>query len=91
MVGEGDTLEVNLLENKDDKGKLQFSPLLVVANGKTTVGQPLVEGIQVIASVEEADVKGDKVRSIRYKAKKRVRKVRGHRQRISRIKITSIK
>jgi ribosomal protein L21 len=38
----------------------------------------------------EQSVKGEKVVAIRYKPKKRVRKVRGHRQRHTLVKITKI-
>ena len=58
---------------------------------KTKVGTPTVKGAVVKAKVVEAEVKGDKIRVIRYKAKKRVHKENGHRQKYSRIEITSIK
>jgi ribosomal protein L21 len=41
--------------------------------------------------VVEQDVQAEKVTSIRYKAKKRVRTVRGHRQHHTKLKIASIK
>jgi ribosomal protein L21 len=44
----------------------------------------------VSADIVEQIVKADKVTAIRYKAKKRVRKVKGHRQKLTRIKIASI-
>ena len=89
LVSEGDTLDVDLI--KDAKGKLSFEPLLLIDGDKSQVGKPSVEGIKVGASIVAADVQQDKVTSIRYKAKKRVRKVRGHRQRLTTIKIESIK
>ncbi len=87
LVSEGETLLVDLLPGEK---KLSFEPLLVIDGDKTTVGTPAVSGVKVSAEVIEADVKADKVTAIRYKAKKRVRKVRGHRQRQSQIKITKI-
>ena len=42
------------------------------------------------AEVVSADVQADKVTSIRYKAKKRVRTVRGHRQHQTVLKVTKI-
>jgi large subunit ribosomal protein L21 len=50
-----------------------------------------VKGVTVKAKVVEDLVKGDKIRVIRYKAKKRVHKENGHRQKYSKIEITSIK
>ncbi|CAN5641003.1 50S ribosomal protein L21 [soil metagenome] len=88
LVTEGEILEVELLS---DAGKTAtFEPLLVIDGEKTTVGTPLVKAGKVTADIVEADVKGDKVTAIRYKPKKRVHKVRGHRQRHAQIKITKI-
>ena len=47
--------------------------------------------MKVKAKVVEPEIKGDKVRVIRYHSKKRVHKENGHRQRYSEIKIESIK
>lgn len=89
IVSEGDSIKVELL--KTDKKTITFEPMIVIDDKKVTIGKPNVEGAVVSADITEADEKQDKVTSIRYKAKKRVRKVRGHRQRLATIKITSIK
>jgi len=73
-----------------EKKTFTFNALAVIDGENTTVGTPNVEGVTVKASVIEEQVKGDKVTAIRYKAKKRVDKRRGHRQLFTRIKITSI-
>lgn len=88
IVKEGQTIEVNHL--KDAKKNLEFTPLLVIDGEKTTVGTPEVSGAKVTAEVTEALKQGDKVTSIRYKAKKRVNKVRGHRQQLTELKIKKI-
>ena len=88
LVAEGDTVEVELL--KTDAKTTTFVPILVVDGDKTTVGKPEVAGIKVTADIVEQDVQADKVTSIRYKAKKRVRKVRGHRQHHTVLKIKKI-
>lgn len=87
LVMEGEELMVEKL--KDEK-TATFEPLMVIDGDKTTVGTPTVTGVKVTAEVLEAEVKQDKVMSIRYKAKKRVDVRRGHRQRLARIKITKI-
>ena len=89
IVQENETLLVDLLQ--DGIKELDYDALLVIDGDSTKVGNPLVKGVKVHATVEEALVKGDKIRVIRYKSKKRVHKVNGHRQKYSRIKITSIK
>lgn len=87
IVSEGDELKIELIK---DVKKTSFEPLLVIADDKITVGTPLVKGVKVDAEVLESDVQQNKVTSIRYKAKKRVRTVKGHRQRLATIKITKI-
>jgi large subunit ribosomal protein L21 len=87
IVKEGDSIEVERI--KDEKDKLTFAPLLIIDGDKTTVGTPEVIGAKVSAKVVE-ELKADKVTSIRYKAKKRVKKIRGHRQIKTKITIDKI-
>ena len=89
LVTEGETVEVELL-HADDK-KVSFDALLVIDGETVTVGTPSVDKVKVSAEVVADEVKDDKVLSIRYKAKKRVHKETGHRQKYSKIEITSIK
>lgn len=87
LVAEKEQLEVELV---GDKKTLKFEPLMVIDGDNVTVGQPVVKDASVEAKVVEASKKADKVTAIRYKAKKRVNKVRGHRQLHSVIEITKI-
>lgn len=89
IATEKETLLVDLLP--EGTKELTLDALLVIDGDKITVGTPAVNGVKVTAKVEEELVKGEKVRAIRYKAKKRVHKEVGHRQKYSRISITSIK
>lgn len=89
LVTEGEELNVELL--KSEKDIVSFDALLVLDGDKTLVGKPTVEGVKVSATIVAKDTQQDKVTSIRYKAKKRVHTVRGHRQRLTTLKITSIK
>jgi len=88
IVTEGETIEVELL--KQDGKTVSFVPLLVIDGEKTTVGTPEVKEAKVTAEIVQADVQANKVTSIRYKAKKRVHTVRGHRQHHTILKITKI-
>lgn len=88
LVSEGETLKVELIKS-DDK-KLSFDALLVIDGDSVQVGAPTVAKVSVAAEVIDADVQADKVTSIRYKAKKRVHTVRGHRQHQTILKITKI-
>ena len=89
IVTEKETLLVDLLP--EGTKELKLDALLTIDGDTTTVGTPLVSGAKVSAKVVEPEVKGDKLRVIRYKAKKRVHKEMGHRQKYSRIEIVSIK
>jgi large subunit ribosomal protein L21 len=88
LVYEGEQLEVELLDPAQQS--TAFEALLVIDGDNVSVGTPSVSGVKVTADIVEQSVKGDKVVAIRYKAKKRVRKVRGHRQKHALIKIKSI-
>ncbi len=88
IVTEGETLEVELMHA--DKKAVSFDALLVIDDAKTTVGTPTVKDVAVKAEIIADDVAGDKVTAIRYKPKKRVHKVHGHRQHHTHIKITKI-
>jgi len=88
LVSEGQELEVELLNPAQQS--TVFEALLVIDGDTVAVGAPTVSGVKVTADILEQSVKGDKVVAIRYKSKKRVRKVRGHRQRHTRIKIKKI-
>ena len=89
IVSEKESLLVDLLP--EGTKELTLDALLVTDGDKTTVGTPTVKGVVVKAKVIEDEVKGDKIRVIRYKSKKRVHKEMGHRQKYSKIEIVSIK
>ena len=88
IATEGETLRVDLLP--EGTKELETDALLLIDGEKTTVGTPTVKGVKVKAKVVEAEVKGDKVRVIRYHSKKRVHTENSHRQRYSEIKIEKI-
>lgn len=86
LVSEGDTLEIELI--KDEK-TTSFEPLLIIDGDKISVGKPVVDGVKVTADIV-GEVRGEKITAIRYKAKKRVKKVHGHKQHLTQIKIKKI-
>lgn len=89
IVSEKESLLVDLLP--EGTKELTLDALLVIDGDKTKVGTPTVKGAVVKAKVVETEVKGDKIRVIRYKSKKRVHKETGHRQKYTKIQISSIK
>ncbi len=88
IVAEKETLLVDLLP--EGTKELTLDALMLIDGDKSTVGTPVVKGVTVKAKVVDDLVKGDKIRVIRYKSKKRVHKENGHRQKYSRIEITKI-
>lgn len=88
VVSEGETVTVERLKDADKSVK--FDALLVIDGDKVTVGAPLVSGVSVTASVVDSEAKAEKVTAIRYKAKKRVHKLHGHRQLQTVLKIEKI-
>ena len=71
-------------------GKYEPRVLAVSVKDKFTVGTPEVAGSKVVLDVTEQG-KGEKVVSRIYKAKAKYRKTTGHRKRITRFKVVSIK
>ena len=89
IVSEKETLLVDLLPQGTKE--LKLDALMLIDGDKVEVGTPTVNGGKVSAKVVDELVKGEKSRVIRYKAKKRVHKENGHRQKYTKIEITSIK
>lgn len=98
IVHEGETLKVELVKETGQQGrqtaatgsKVDFEALLVIDGEVVQIGTPLIAKATVSAEILESDVQADKVTSIRYKAKKRVHTVRGHRQHQTTLKINKI-
>ena len=89
IVAEKETLLVDLLPQGTKE--LKLDALMLIDGDKVEVGTPIVKGVKVSAKVVDELVKGEKLRVIRYKAKKRVHTEIGHRQKYTKIEITSIK
>ncbi len=88
-VTQGQTLLVELLPGQPGD-RIELTDVLMLGEGDdVTVGQPLVEGAKVGAQIT-GQHRSRKVEVFRYKAKKRVRVRRGHRQRQTRLHIQSI-
>lgn len=88
IVTEKETLLVDRLQ--DGTKELSLEPLMVIDGDKVQIGAPAVSGVTVKATVEEPEIKGDKVKIVRFESKKRVKTINGHRQQYSRIMIDKI-
>ena len=88
-VSPGDSVEVEKLPYEVGE-QIELDQVLLVANGSgTKIGQPLVEGAKVKATVTR-QVKGRKVIVFKYHSSKRYRRKRGHRQHYTRLRIDEI-
>ncbi len=88
QVQEGDLLKVEKL-NAEVGTKVTFDEVLLVSGDDMKIGQPVVEGAKVTASVENHG-KAKKIIVGKFKAKKNYKKKQGHRQPFTLVKIEAI-
>lgn len=93
-VFKDDTISIDTVvsaKGKKEGAKIIFDKVLLVDNGKDTqIGDPYLKGAKVEATLEE-EGRGKKIDVIRFKAKSRYLKKKGHRQPYMKVKITAIK
>lgn len=86
----GETIDVEKLP-VEEGASVELDEVLLIAreDGDAVVGQPLVDGAKVKATVVR-QFRGPKILVWKYKPKKRYRRRQGHRQYYTRLKIESI-
>jgi large subunit ribosomal protein L21 len=88
-VSEGDVIRTDLLESEVGSS-VTFDRVVLAANGDdVSIGTPVLSGVTVTGTVLR-QAKDKKILVFRYKSKKRVRKLNGHRQRFAEIRIDKI-
>lgn len=88
-VQSGDTLRVEKLA-ADAGETVQFNEILMLGGETTTVGAPLIEGAGVQAEVVD-QIKGEKViHFVKRRRKHSSKRTKGHRQKLTLVKITDI-
>lgn len=88
-VKEKDVLAVEKLE-ADQNGTVTTDKVLLVSNGKgTQIGKPYLAGSSVELKVLKSGL-SDKVVIFKMKAKKRYKRLRGHRQPYSEVEVMKI-
>ena len=88
-VTSGDLIDIDRQGSPDEKTVTFGRVLLVGGEGEPRVGAPVVEGASVTAEVV-GPVKGEKVRTFKYRRRKGYRRSVGHRQKYLRVRITAI-
>jgi large subunit ribosomal protein L21 len=70
--------------------KLTFDKVLLVGDGdKISVGQPAIKGASVAVEIVE-HLRGPKLRIFKYKRRNDYRRRKGHRDSLTRIRVTAI-
>jgi large subunit ribosomal protein L21 len=88
-VAEGDVIRCDLIASEVGSN-VTFDRVVLAESGDTVkVGTPALDGASVSGTVLR-QAKDKKIMVFRYKAKKRVRKLNGHRQPYAEVKITKI-
>jgi large subunit ribosomal protein L21 len=86
-VAPGDVIRVEKMATGTD-GLVQFADVLAVSGGEGQIGKPQSEARVVGEVVEEG--RGAKILVFHYKRKKQYKKLRGHRQDFTAVRITEI-
>lgn len=89
FVKESDEIVVDHLK-KEPGEKLDLTTLLVADEDKNKIDLGKPEAKTKVKAEVISNLKGDKIRVARFKAKTRYRKVRGFRPMLTKIKITDI-
>lgn len=87
----GKKLFVHHLQDAEAGATVEFDRVFLVdKEGDIVVGAPTVEGAKVVCEVATALVKGDKVLVFHKKRRKGYRKLRGHRQQFTELRIKEV-
>jgi large subunit ribosomal protein L21 len=90
-VEPGAVIEINGHGQGETGAELTFDQVLVVGQdaGELMAGAPFVSGAKVLGVVD-GELKGPKVRIFKKKRRKQYRRTKGHRDHITRVRITDI-
>ena len=90
-VSKGDTVKIEKLSGKFKEGdKITFDKVLLTDDGTNTkIGTPVIEGAKVEGTLLQSG-REQKISVIRFRAKSRYHKRRGHRQPFFKVEITKV-
>ena len=86
-VSEGDTIYVEKLDN--EAGDIVTFPVMMTSGETSAVGNPISEDATVTGKIVR-QLRGEKIRILKYKSKKNYRRKAGHRQAYTQVEITGI-
>lgn len=88
LVKTGDALKIEKLEGEAGS-EIVFDKILLTANDKgedVEIGTPYLDGVTITATIE-AQGRDKKIRVVKYKRKTRYKRVIGHKQQKTKVKI----
>ncbi|PIQ68460.1 MAG: 50S ribosomal protein L21 [Candidatus Taylorbacteria bacterium CG11_big_fil_rev_8_21_14_0_20_46_11] len=89
-VEEGDTIKIEKLSGVKVGDSVTFDKVLLMDDGtKTVIGTPYIDGAKVEVEISE-EGRNKKIEVVKYKAKSRYFKLRGHRQPFMKVKVAKI-
>jgi len=88
-ISPGDMVTVEKLPGEAGSQVVLTKVLMVSDDGIVEVGQPLLDGVKVVAEIM-AQERGPKITVFKFKRRKKYRRKQGHRQALTRIRIKEI-
>ena len=91
LIKTGDTLKVEKLDTEAGK-EVVFDKVLLLAKENGTdvqIGTPYLKGVSIAATVEEQG-RSKKLRVVKFKRKVRYKRVKGHRQHFTKVKVKKV-
>ena len=88
-VKEGESLTIDKIEGSAGD-KITFDKVLMVGGSTTVLGQPLVSGASVEATIKE-QTRNPKIIVFKYKRRKNYKRNKGHKQPVTVIEVGKIK
>ena len=92
LIKTGETLKVEKLDAEPGKDVVFDNVLLLAKDDGSDVkiGTPYLDGVSIAATVEEQG-KAKKIRVVKFKRKVRYKRVIGHRQHFTKVKVKEVK
>ncbi len=90
LVSDGSVFTTEIIKGAKVGEKISFDKVLLIDDGSSVkLGDPYIKGATIDA-MYDAEGKGKKVVVVKYKAKSRYHKKRGHRQPFAKVSIKNI-
>ncbi len=88
-VSEGDTIEAQLMDGKENSNIILNQVLLLDDGSSVKIGQPFLKNVKITAKIVRRHL-ADKVISFKYRRRKNSSWKKGHRQKLITLNITKI-